>query len=179
MIDPDYAATLARKFVDYEKTPPDMRLAVATAYARSTNDLEGLTRKYKESGSDEDRVKFLQSMTTFGKEDLVRRTLNYAISGEVKRQDVVSVVIAATKNPQVRDTVWEWLKSNIGKLQELYQGTGILSNDFMSIIPVLCVGRVSEAEDFFAKHAISDAEVGIKVGLEKLRVYDRFVKSIA
>jgi hypothetical protein len=48
----------------------------------------------------------------------------------------------------------------------------------MSIIPVLCVGRVTETEDFFAKHAISDAEAGIKVGLEKLRVYDWLVKSM-
>jgi tricorn protease interacting factor F2/3 len=179
VVDPDYAVTLARNFNDYGKTPPDMRLAVATAYARSTNDLDGLTRKYRESSSDEDRIQFLQSMTTFSDEELVKRTLNFAISGEVKRQDVISVVIAATENPQVKDMTWEWLKSNIGKLQELYQSTGLLSIEFMSIIPVLCIGRLSEAEDFFAKHAISDAEVGIKVGLEKLRAYDRLVKNIA
>jgi tricorn protease interacting factor F2/3 len=179
VVDPDYAATLARDFNDYGKTPPDMRLAVATAYARSTNDLDGLTRKYRESSSDEDRIQFLQSMTTFSDGELVKRTLNFAISGEVKRQDVISVVIAATENPQVKDMTWEWLKSNIGKLQELYQGTGILSTVFMSNIPVLCVGRLSEAEGFFAKNAISDADAGIKVGLEKLRVYDRLVKSIA
>jgi tricorn protease interacting factor F2/3 len=179
LVDPDYAGTLARNFNDYGKIPPDMRLAVATAYARSTNDLDGLTRKYRESSSDEDRIQFLQSMTTFSDEELVKRTLNFAISGEVKRQDVISVVVAATENPQVKDMTWEWLKSNIGKLQELYQGTGLLSLEFVSIIPVLCVGRLSEAEDFFAKHAISGAEVGIKVGLEKLHAYDRLAKNIA
>lgn len=179
VIDPDYAATLARNFDDYGKTSPDMRLAVATAYARSTNDLDGLTRMYRESSSDEDRIKFLQSMTTFSGEELVKRTLNFAISGEVKRQDVISVVTAATKNPEVKDMTWDWLKSNMGKLQELYQSTGLLSTVFMSIIPVLCVGRLSEAEDFFAKHPISDAGAGIKVGLEKLRAYDQLVKSIA
>ena len=179
VIDSDYATTLARNFDDYGKTSPDMRLAMATAYARSTNDLDGLTRMYRESSSEEDRIKFLQSMTTFSSGELVGRTLNFAFSGEVKRQDVILVVTAATENPEVKDMAWDWLKSNMGKLQELYQGTGLLSTDFMSIIPVLCVGRVSEAEDFFAKHPISDAEVGIKVGLEKLRVYDRLVKSIA
>ena len=178
VIDPDYAATLARNFNDYGKISPDMRLALAIAYARSTNDLEGLTRKYRESSSDEDRIKFLQSMTTFSSEELVKRTLNLAISGEVKRQDVVSVVTAGAKNPDVKDMAWDWLKSNIGKLQELYQGTGLLSTVFMSIIPILCIGRLAETEDFFAKHAISDADVGIKVGLEKLRVYDWLVKSM-
>jgi tricorn protease interacting factor F2/3 len=178
VIDPDYAATLARNFSDYGNISPDMRLALATAYARSTNDLEGLTRKYRESSSDEDRIKFLQSMTTFSSEELVKRTLNLAITGEVKRQDVVSVVTAAAKNPDVKDMAWDWLKSNIGKLQELYQGTGLLSTVFMSIIPILCIGRLTETDDFFAKHAISDADVGIKVGLEKLRVYDWLVKSM-
>jgi len=178
VIDPDYAATLAHDFNDYSKTPPDMRLALTTAYARSTNDLEGLTRKYRESGSDEDRIKFLQSMTTFSSEELVKRTLNFAISGEVKRQDVVSVVTAAAKNPEVKNMTWDWLKSNIGKLQELYQGTGLLSTVFMSIIPVLCVGRLTETEDFFAKHTISDSEAGIKVGLEKLRVYNWLVNNM-
>ncbi len=178
MVDSNYAATLARSFSDYEKTTPDMRLAVATAYARSTNDFEGLTRKYRETSSDEDRIKLLQSMTTFGDEELVKRALNFAISGEVKRQDVISVVIAAADNPQVRNMNWGWLNSKIGKLQDLYQSTGLLSIVFMSIIPVLCIGRVSEAEDFFAKHPIPDAQAGLKVGLEKLRAYDRLVKSV-
>jgi len=178
MIDPDYAVILARNFSDYEKTSPDMRQAVTTAYARSTNDLEGLTRKFRESRSDEDRLKFLQSMTTFSRKELVKRTLDFAIGGEVKRQDVISVVTAAIKNPQVKDMTWDWLKSNMGKLQELYQSTGLLSTVFMSIIPVLCGGRVSEGEDFFAKHPIPDADAGIKLGLEKLRVYDRLVKSV-
>jgi aminopeptidase N len=178
MIDPDYAVILARNFSDYEKTSPDMRQAIATAYARSTNDLDGLTRKFRESRSDEDRLKFLQSMTTFSRKELVKRTLDFAIGGEVKRQDVISVVTAAIKNPQVKDMTWDWFKSNMGKLQELYQSTGLLSTVFMSIIPVLCIGRVSEGEDFFAKHPIPDADAGIKLGLEKLRVYDRLVKSV-
>jgi aminopeptidase N len=178
LIDPAYAAELGRDFKDYGHVPPDMRLAVATAYARSTNDIEGLTRVYNESSSNEDRTKFLDSMTTFSDEGLVRRTLDFALSGEVKRQDVIWVVLGATENHQAKDMTWNWLKTNIDKLQGLYQSTGLLSQAFMSTIPILCVGRLTEAEDFFATHQIPDADIGIKTGLEKLHVYDRLVKDL-
>jgi tricorn protease interacting factor F2/3 len=177
LVDSGYATRLARDFKGYVKVPPDMRLAVATAYARSTNDIEGLLRAYRASSSDEDRVKFLEAMTTFAGQALVKRTLDFAISGEVKRQDVIGVVGGAAANHQAKPMVWDWLQLNIGKLQELYHSTGILSGAFLSIIPVLCVGRVQEAEGFFAKHMIPDAEMGIKAGLEKLNAYDRLVRT--
>jgi aminopeptidase N len=178
LFEPEYAARLAHDFKDYAKVAPDMRLAVATGYARSTNDLEGLTRIYRESSSNEDKANFLDAMTAFTDEALVKRALDFAINGEVKRQDVIRVVIRATDNPQARDIAWSWLQSNIGKLQEIYQSTGILSGAFLAILPVLCIGKVQDAEDFFANHMIPDAEMGIKAGLEKLHAYDRLARTI-
>jgi len=63
-------------------------------------------------------------------------------------------------------------------LQELYDGTGFLSLKLPSIIPPLCLGRVEEAETFFAEHMTPDARTGIKVGLERLHVYDRLANEI-
>jgi tricorn protease interacting factor F2/3 len=60
----------------------------------------------------------------------------------------------------------------------LYQNTGILSGTFLSIIPILGIGRIPEVEDFFNKHKIIEAEVGIKAGLEKLNTFDRLVRKI-
>jgi tricorn protease interacting factor F2/3 len=178
VIDPEYAATLAQEFKQYAKVPPDMRSAVATAYAKSTNDIDGLISAYRKSTSDEDKVRILGAMTVFADENLIGKTLDFALSGEVKRQDIVAAVVGAAQNPHVRGMMWDWLKSKIGKIQKLYTGTGLLSIIFASIIPVLCLGRVSEAETYFGEHVISEAEIGIKVGLEKLRAYDRLMKEI-
>jgi tricorn protease interacting factor F2/3 len=177
-IDPEYATDLAGGFKEYGKVPPDMRLAVATAYAKSTNDHDGLLRAYRASRSEEDKIKFLNSMTLFSNERLVEGTLNFSLSGEVKRQDIIGVVHRAAANPYVRDMVWGWFKSKIGKLQDLYHDTGLLSIHLPSMIPLLCVGRVAEAESFFAEHMIPDAETGIRVGLEKLHAYDRLAGEI-
>jgi len=178
LIDAAYSATLAKEFREYANVVPDMRSAVAIAYAKSTNDIDGLISAYRKSTSDEDKVKILGAMTDFTDERLIAKTLDFAFSGEVKRQDVIGAVAGAAQNPHVRNMVWDWLRSKIGKLQELYVGTGLLSSIFASIIPVLCLGRVTEAETYFKKNMIPDAGIGIKVGLEKLRVYDRLMKEI-
>lgn len=178
MVDPEYAAGLADDFKDYGRISPDMRMAVARGYARSTNDLEGLERLYRESNSDEDKVNYLDAITAFANETLVKQALDFAISGEVKRQDIVRVLLRTLDNPQAREIAWRWLQSNIEKLQETYQSTGILSEAFMAIIPILCIGKVREAEDFFSKHVIPDAEMGIKAGLEKLHAYAQLAKTI-
>jgi tricorn protease interacting factor F2/3 len=178
LIDPEYAATLAPGFKEYGRGPPDMRSAVAIAYARSTNDIENIVSEYRKSGSDEDKNKLLSSMTVFSDEKLVERALNFALGGDVKRQDRLSAVYGAAGNPYVRNAVWDWLKSKMGILQELYRGTGLLSLAFAETIPTVCLGRVTEAESFFAEHPIPDAETGVKVGLEKLHAYDQLAKEI-
>ena len=177
-IDPEYAKSLASSFADYGRVSPEMRAAAATAYASSTGDIDTLIEAYRKSNSDEDKIKILTSMTVFGEENLVEKALNFAIGGEVKRQDVMSAVRGAASNPAVRNMTWTWMKREMGRLQELYQGTAFLSLEFSTIIPLLCIGKVSEAQQYFAGRRIVDAEVGINVGLEKLHTYNRLASEI-
>lgn len=179
LVDDAFAAELAPKFREYENVLPDMKQAVALAYARSMGDYDSLVTAYRKSSSDEDKVRLLNAMTAFTNESLVKRTLDFALSGEVKKQDVRSVILASTEKPDAKNVTWTWLQDNIERLRELYQSTGILSGTFLSIIPILGIGRIEEAEKFFNKHKMPEAEVGIRAGLEKLQAYDRLVRSIA
>ncbi len=178
LVDEGYALKLGGDFKNYERVLPDMREAVAVAYARSTNDFENLVRAYRDSKSDEEKVRLLSAMTAFTDMTLLQRTLDFALSIEVKRQDAIGVIRAAAENPHARDITWTWLQSNIGKLRELYGGTGILSAAFLLMLPILGIGRIQEVEGFLGQHKMPDAEAGIKAGLEKLRAYDRLVRKI-
>ena len=173
MVDLDYAEELGSSFHQYERVKPDMRDAVATAYARAYSDFEGVVNKFRKSGSDEERIRLLSSMTSFRRESLIALSLGLALSGEVKRQDVRTMILAAARNPDARDTAWTWLKVNIGKLARLYEGTGTLSQGLLLAIPLLGIGRVEEAEKFFEENRIPEASKGIEAGLERLRIYDR------
>lgn len=168
---------LGGEFKDYAKVVPDMRGAVAIAYARSTNDLEGLLRTYRSTGSDEDKVNLLRSTAAFTDKRVLHAGFDFALSGEVKRQDIIQPIIAANGNPQAKDVAWAWFRENIEKLQAIYRGTGILS-DLARGISMLGIGRVKEVESFFEEHKMPDAEAGIKAGLEELRAYDRLVRTI-
>ena len=179
LVDDIYSRELATKFRNYELVTPDMKQAVALAFARSTEDYDSLLAAYRKSNSDEDKIRLLTAMTTFTNAPLVSQTLDFTLTAEVKRQDTRIILVTATGNPDARNTTWKWLQANIGKLQELYEGTGILSGTFLSIIPMLGIGRVEDMKTFFTQHKIPDAEVGIRAGLEKLLVYDRLAKTLA
>ena len=179
LVDEAYARELATNFKEYDSVPPDMKQAVALAYARSTEDYDSLIAAYRRSNSDEDKLRLLTAMTAFTHGQLVNQTLDFTLTTEVKRQDTRLILVTATGNPDARDNTWKWLQENIGKLEERYEGTGILSGTFLSIIPILGIGRVEEMKMFFTNHKIPDAEVGVNAGLERLLVYDRLARTLA
>lgn len=179
MIDDGFAKELGSSFKDYDKVGPDMKDAVAIAYARAYSDFEGIVKKYRGFISDEERIRMLSPLMSFKDKSLVALSLGFALSGEVKKQDVRTLILMATRNPDARDIAWMWLKVNIELLRKLYEGTGTLSRVLLAIIPILGIGRVKEVEKFFEENRIPEAEKGIEAGLEKLRIYDRLVKSVS
>ena len=178
IFDNDFASKLAADFNRYGDVPSDMRNAVAVAYATFANNYDAILKAFRESHSNEDKDRFLQAMTCFTDSALLQKTLEFTMSGEVKRQDVIGVILASASNPNSKDLTWKFIKTHIQKLAEMYQSTGILSGAFLSLIPILGVGRVEEFEKFFADHKMPDAQVGIKAGLEKLQAYDRLVRTL-
>jgi len=177
MVDEVYAKELGARFHDYKKVEPDMRAAVAIAYARAFSNFEEVVSRYRKSLSDEERTRLLDAMASFKETSLVALSLGLALSGEVKRQDVGSIILSAAVNPDARDLAWTWLKVNIRRLLKLYEGTGRLSRILLSIIPILGIGRVEEVETFFKENKIPEAEKGIEAGMEKLKIYDGLVKT--
>ena len=178
MVDEGYAKELGSRFHDYDEIEPDMKEAVAIAYARACSNFDEIVKKYRESRSDEERIRLLSSMMSFKETSQVALSLGLALSGRVKRQDIGTMLLAAIGNPDARDTAWMWVKTNMGRLRELYEGTGRLSRILLSIIPVLGIGRVEEVKNYFEENRIPEAENGIVAALEKLEIYDRAVKNM-
>jgi len=179
IVDDKYAATLGSRFQDYESVEPDLKEAVVIGYARAYNNLEAIAAKYRQSTTDEERIRLLDSMTMFKDPELLSQSLGMALSGEVKKQDVLTMILATIRNPQARQVVWEWTKLNVASLRKLSEGTGELSLFFQTSIPILGLGRVQEVEEFFDENRIPEAEKGISAGLEKLRIYQKLVDKIS
>jgi tricorn protease interacting factor F2/3 len=177
MVDDNYAAELGSRFANLGEVEPNMKEAVLVAYARASADFDSILARYRGSSSDEEKIWLINSMMSFKDPALVRRSFELAATGEVKRQDVMNMLTAATSNPDARDVAWEWLKTNLGKLNDLYKGTGVLARVFTSIIPILGLCRSKEIEDFFKENPLPEADSGINAGIERLHVYDRLARS--
>jgi len=177
MIDDDYVAKLGSRFSEYETVEPDMKQAVAIGYARAYGNFEAIAKKYRESTSDEEKVRLLVSMATFKEPRLLSQSLELAQKGEIKKQDQITMIGAATRNPYARQAAWTWIKLNISYLKETYEGTGDLSQLLQFCIPILGIGRVEEAERYFDENRVREAQNGINAGLEKLKIYQRLVNS--
>ncbi len=174
LLDDGYAAQAASQFKDLATVEPDMRRSVVMGYARSSNDFDGLIDLFKKSTTDEERLRYLEALASFRKPELVAKTLDFAVAGNVKRQDIRNVLFYATANPDAYNATWNWFKKNADKLDTMYSGTAQFSIVLREAVSILGVGRANEVETFLKEHDY----IGADIALERLRIYDRLAKSI-
>src|SRR3989454_1641459 len=175
LLDDTYAREAGAKFKDLSTVEPDMKRAVIVGYARSSIDYDGLIERYNKSTTDEDRLRYLEGLASFKRPDLVRKVQDWAMAGNVKRQDIGRGLLQfATANPDAHAVTWEWFKDNVEKLDKMYEGTATLSAYMRAYISILGVGRVGEVEKFFSEHKLAGADAT----LERLEINDRLAKEI-
>jgi tricorn protease interacting factor F2/3 len=173
-LDDAYAKEASSKFKDLANVEPDMKRSIIMGYARSSNDYDGLVDRYNNSKTDEERLRYLEGLASFKNPELVAKTLDFALSGKVKRQDVRNVILYATANPDAKGAVWQWFKKNMAKLEEMYAGTAQFSIILREYLSIIGVGRLAEVEKFFGEHKV----IGADIALERLRIYDKLADSI-
>ena len=174
LLDDAYAKKAGSKLNDLANVEPDMKRSVVMGYARSSNDYDGLIGKYTKSTTDEERLRYLEGLASFKNPELVARTLDFALSGKVKRQDVRNVILYATANPDAKPAFWQWFKKNMAKLEEMYSGTAQFSIILREYFSIVGVGRLAEVEKFFSDHKA----IGTDIALERLRIYDQLARNI-
>ncbi len=174
LLDDDFAKQQGTHINNIVNIEPDMKLPVIKGYARSTNDYEGLIDRFKKSSTDEERLRYLEGLASFSKPELVGKTLDFALAGNVKRQDIRNLILYATANPDAKKAEWEWFKNNFQKLISIYEGTAQLSGILRTYMSIVGVGRASDVESLFRQHPVPGADATI----ERLRIFDRLAKSI-
>jgi len=174
LLDDVYAKKSGSKLNDLANVEPDMKRSVVMGYARSSNDYDGLISRYTKSTTDEERLRYLEGLASFKNPLLVAKTLDFALSGKVKRQDVRNVILYTTANPDARIACWEWFKRNMAKLEEMYSGTAQFSIILREYFSIIGVGRLAEVEKFFSDHKA----IGADIALERLRIYDQLARTI-
>ena len=159
---------------------PELRQAIAISYGRinGENGFERLVREMSVASSDQDAMKIAIALVSFKEEALNRRALELSFTGKINIGHIAYMVIAASSNTESKDAVWKWFTANSEQLLKTYSGTGLNSAMVENLISGAGTNRPDEVREYFSKHAVKEAEMGIRKGLELLEAYTGLMKRL-
>jgi tricorn protease interacting factor F2/3 len=178
--DDEFAAKLAKSFGEYDRVIPDLRTATAIAFARQNGErgFNELTAAMKRMANEADVIKLLFALTSYREPELVKRALDFSLTGEISRADCAYAISGASSNPAARVVTWNWVTENLQMLIELFRGTGNVSFLMQEVISRTGIGREKLVRDYLSKTRIEEADRGITKGLELLEAYSNLAERL-
>jgi aminopeptidase N/puromycin-sensitive aminopeptidase len=143
-------ATLSDAAVLVSATNGDAALGDAEFYDK-------LLAVSRNSGDPGEKTDALRTLGRFRDPALVKRTLDYVVSGEVRNQDAWIVLVALLRDRETRDQTWEYMQKNWDKVHA--QLTVSSGAEVVRATGNFCtVQQRDQVIDFFATHKIEAAE---------------------
>jgi aminopeptidase N len=111
----------------------------------------------KNSGDPSEQEDALHTLARFTDPALVKRTLDYLASGEVRNQDSWTLLVALLRHRETRDQTWDYVQKNWDKVHA--QLTVSSGADVVRATGSFCTVRQrDEVVDFFATHKVESSE---------------------
>jgi aminopeptidase N len=111
----------------------------------------------KSSGDPGEKVDALRTLARFRDPALVKRTLDYTVSGEVRNQDSWAVLVALLRDRATRGQTWEYMQKNWDKVH--VQLTISSGASVVAATGYFCTVRQrDEVVNFFATHKVGASE---------------------
>jgi aminopeptidase N/puromycin-sensitive aminopeptidase len=99
---------------------------------------------------------------------LLTRTLDLALSPDVRSQDSLRLVAYVMRNPQAQQLAWDYVRSHWGDIEKV--GTGFAAGSVVSATGSFCsAGMRDQVSDFFRGHPVPGAERTLKQSLETIQ----------
>ena len=171
-LDEAYARKLAPRFEHYAEVNPDLRGAVATAYALVNGEeaKKPLLEMVKKLQGEVDRAKIYGALCSFRDPSLIEETLALGISGEVSRSDSVYPLTYTAYNTSAREVYWKWLTKNYDKILDMYGGSQQFYLYMGRVFPVCGVTRVGEVKRFLSGRRMKQGGSSLTRALEFLAI---------
>jgi aminopeptidase N/puromycin-sensitive aminopeptidase len=139
----------------------DATLADAAVLVSTSNGDAALYDKVlavsRSSGEPHEQEDALRTLARFREPALVKRTLDYIVSGEVRNQDSGSLLVSLLRHRETRDQTWEYIQKNWDKVHA--QLTVSSGAEVVQATGSFCTVRErDEVTDFFATHKVESSE---------------------
>jgi puromycin-sensitive aminopeptidase len=162
-------------FAGYEKNPDSVdrnllpALVSIIAHTGGAADYEKFIAKFKNAQTPQEETRYLFGLGNFPDAQLIDRTLDLTINGEVRTQNSPYLIRGLLLNRHARDKAWSFLKARWADMVRLYPDNSI---------PRMCEGIIGlvtpelEADvlEFFREHPVKQGAKQLDQHLERLRV---------
>jgi aminopeptidase N len=164
------ARTLADKALDSPESVDRELAESAFRLAALTGDqafYDKLLATLKNAKSPEEYYMVLFALPQFGDPKLLERTLDYAISPDVRSQDALRLVSNVMQNPAGEKLAWDFVLTHWDAVQKV--GGPFASAEIVGATSSFCDAHMrDQVADFFAAHKIEAAERTYRQSIERI-----------
>ena len=138
-----------------------------------------LTNLYKNAKTMEEKLRFLGALCGFKDTKLLRKTLDFSQTSEVRSQNMQLPIMKVAANPYGDKVLWPWLKKNWKKLnKKVGHGNPLFNRIVASISAVADDSMEKEIKQFFKKNPTPGTERTQTQTLERIRINSKFLRNM-
>ncbi len=159
---------------------PDLRNAVYSivAWNGDSNTYKKMIEMYRRAPTQEEMVRLLSSLANFQDKTLLKRTLSFILSKEVRTQNLFQPIARLVTNPEGKELVWPWVKKNWRTVVSRFGvGNPLLNRIIGSVSVEADMKKEKEIRQFFVRHHVPGTEMKLAQTLEKIRIHAKFIQN--
>ena len=171
-----------RKFLKSPKSlSPDLveTICSVAAWTGNSKTHSELVLLYKKSQTMEEKLRFLGAMCGFQDIKLLKKSLDFSQTPDVRSQNMQLPVMKVAANPYGKQVLWPWLKKNWKKLnKKVGHGNPLFNRIVTSISSVADDTMEKEIKQFFKKNPTPGTERTQSQTLERIRINSKFLRNM-
>ncbi len=150
--------------VDHELAGGAFRLAAMNGDSEFYDKLMAALKNPK---SPEEYYIYFYALAAFGDPKLLQRTLDFAVSPDVRSQDALSLIVGVMRNPAGEKMAWDFIQSHWDAVAKA--GGPFASAEIVGATSAFCdAGMRDQVTSFFSAHKIEAAERTYKQSIERI-----------
>ena len=124
---------------------------------------------YKKTPFHEEKDRILRALCLFKNKDLLKQTLEFAFSKDVRAQDMYKAISFVFANPAGRNLAWDFLKNNWPTIEKRFSGGHLFQRFIKPLQYFTDEKKALEIEDFFKNNSSSGLERTIAQVTEQVK----------
>jgi len=155
---------------------PNVLAAVLTIVAHTGGEAEyaEYLKRFKAAQTPQEEQRHLRALADFRSPELVRRTLDLSLNGQVRTQDAPFLVRDLLMGVHSRELAWAFVKEHWAEMERLYPSQSGLRRLCEGITGLVTPGLEADVREFFGGRSVAFGGKTLLQYLERLGVAVRF-----